>query len=81
MKQLIALSLVATFLLLVSSTALAATRVPLGFAVVAGAAATQPEDDSSEDTVSTWDRTWPVILAAGSFFLFRYLRNRPTDDD
>lgn len=80
MKKLIALCLVATFLVVFSSGALAATRTTPRFALTASVL-TQPANNSPEDTVSTWDRIWPVLIAVGSFVLFRYLRSRPTHDD
>lgn len=72
MRQLIALCLVVTLLVVFSSSAMAA---------LATSAVAQPETDNSEETVSVWDRIWPVLIAVGSFFLFRFLRNRPTDED
>lgn len=68
MKKLIALCLMALFLLVFSSSTLATSVV------------TQPETDDSA-AISTWDRTWPVLLAVGSFFLFRFLRSRQHDED
>lgn len=80
MKKLIALCLVAAFLVVFSTGALAATRITPSFALAASVV-TQPEADNSEDSASAWDRTWPVLIALGSFFLFRFLRSRPTDED
>lgn len=80
MKKLIVLGLVATFLLTASSVVLASTRITPTYALLANVV-TQTEDNNADDTISTWDRIWPVLIAVGSFFLFRYLRSRPEDDD
>ncbi len=87
-KSLIAICLLATILVTATANSVAAASEPSFFAqgapeigllttnILAQAEATEPKD-----TLSVWDRTWPILIAVGSFLLFRFLRNRPDNDD
>lgn len=85
MKKLIIFCLLATILVTTNSVAAASkpsfsAHASPKMGLVASALA-QTEANEPEEARSTWDRVWPVLIAVGSFFLFRYMRSRPTDDD
>lgn len=84
MKKLIVLCLLATILVTTNSVAAASkpsfsTHVSPKMGLVASALA-QAEANEPENTTSTWDRIWPILIAVGSFFLFRFLRSRQNDE-
>lgn len=77
-KRLIAICLLATILMTANSVA-AATQNAAKMGLLASVLA-ETETNEPENTVSTWDRIWPILIAVGSFFLFRFLRSRQNDD-
>lgn len=82
MKQkLIALCLVATFCLITADLVAAASKPRFAVQPQMGLLTTVLAQAEDKEPISAWDRTWPVLLAVGSFFLFRFLRSIQSNDE
>lgn len=81
-KKIIALCLVATFCLVTANMVAAASKPRFSVLPQIGLlTSVLTQDNESDEPVSAWDRTWPVLLAVGSFFLFKFLRSMQAKDD
>lgn len=68
-------------LLVVFSANIGATAASASGALLAAPQETEDGPGGVEESLSLWDRTWPVLITVFAFFLFRYLRSRGDDDD